>query len=401
MNQEQELTPESAALLRGAMQRRTVLAGAGGVALAAFLAACGASGNGSTPSTTAAAGKDLSATEKKLRWQNWPAYMDKEGGKGSTLTTFEKQSGVDANYTTEIDDNITFTNSVQQQLRRQQPTGYDIVVLTDWMAGKWIANGWALPLNKENIPNAKNLRPQLVEVPFDKGRNYSLPWMSGFAGIGINKKVFKKLTGKSEIKSIDELWDPKLKGRITVLSEMRDTMGLIMMSQGKNIGEFTESDFQDALAVLKDKVDSGQVRQVTGNGYLPELESGAIAASTAWSGDVDGNPDLAWFVPESGATYWTDNMMIPALAAHKTNAEKAMNFYYDPENAGRLIVGGVTYVTPVPAAKPTVQKLDAELAKNPLIFPSEEFLSNTQIFKVLTAEENDNYTQLFNDVVGA
>ena len=346
MNQDQELTPESAALLRGAMQRRTVLAGAGGVALAAFLAACGASGNGSTPSTTAAAGKDLSATEKKLRWQNWPAYMDKEGGKGSTLTTFEKQSGVDANYTTEIDDNITFTNSVQQQLQRQQPTGYDIVVLTDWMAGKWIANGWALPLNKENIPNAKNLRPQLVEVPFDKGRNYSLPWMSGFAGIGINKKVFKKLTGKSEIKSIDDLWDPKLKGRITVLSEMRDTMGLIMMSQGKNIGNFTDADFQDALAVLKDKVDSGQVRQVTGNGYLPELESGAIAASTAWSGDVDGNPDLAWFVPESGATYWTDNMMIPALAAHKTNAEKAMNFYYDPENAGRLIVGGVTYVTP-------------------------------------------------------
>ena len=152
MNQEQEITPESAALLRGAMQRRTVLAGAGGVALAAFLAACGGSGNGSTPSTTAAAGKDLSATEKKLRWQNWPAYMDKEGGKGSTLTTFEKQNGVDVNYTTEIDDNITFTNSVQQQLQRKQPTGYDIVVLTDWMAGKWIANGWALPLNKEINP---------------------------------------------------------------------------------------------------------------------------------------------------------------------------------------------------------------------------------------------------------
>jgi spermidine/putrescine transport system substrate-binding protein len=178
-------------------------------------------------------------------------------------------------------------------------------------------------------------------------------------------------------------------------------MGLIMMSQGKNIAEFTDADFQDALAVLKDKVDSGQVRQVTGNGYLPELESGAIAASTAWSGDVDGNPDLAWFVPESGATYWTDNMLIPALASHKTNAEKAMNFYYDPENAGRLIAGGVTYVTPVPSAKPTVQKLDAELAKNPLIFPSEEFLSKTQIFKVLTAEENDNYTEQFNDVVGA
>jgi spermidine/putrescine transport system substrate-binding protein len=225
--------------------------------------------------------------------------------------------------------------------------------------------------------------------------------MSGFAGIGINKKVFKRLTGKSEIKSIDELWDPKLKGRITVLDEMRDTMGLIMMSQGKNIAEFTDADFQDALAVLKDKVNSGQVRQVTGNGYLSELESGAIAASTAWSGDVDGNPDLAWFVPESGATYWTDNMLIPALASHKTNAEKAMNFYYDPENAGRLIAGGVTYVTPVPSAKPTVQKLDAELAKNPLIFPSEEFLSNTQIFKVLTAEENDNYTEQFNDVVGA
>jgi len=397
----EQMDPSTAALVRGALTRRSVLAGAGGVGLAAALSACGTGGDTGNATATAAAAEDLSDTEKKLRWQNWPAYMDKEGGKGSTLTAFESASGIDVNYTTEIDGNESFTDTVQQQLERQQATGYDLVVLTDWMAGKWIENGWALPLDKANIPNATNLRPQLVEVPFDAGRKYSLPWMSGFAGIGINKKRYKELTGKTEIKSIEDLWVPELKGRITVLDEMRDTVGLILLSQGKKITEFTDSDFDAALAELQKQVDSGQVRQVTGNGYLPDLESGAIAASTAWSGDLFGNPDLAWFVPESGATYWTDNMLIPALAAHKKNAERAMNNYYDPKNAAALVSGGVTYVSPVPAAKAILEKSDPDLASNNLVYPSDEFLANTQIFKVLSPEENDRYTQAFNDVIGA
>jgi spermidine/putrescine transport system substrate-binding protein len=400
MTNDQNLDPRTAAALRSALSRRTVLAGAGGVGLAAALAACGTGGDTNT-GTAPATAEDQSETEKKLRWQNWVEYMDNEGGKGSTLERFEKETGIAVNYTTEIEGNESFTDTVQQQLERDQPTGYDIVVLTDWMAGKWILNGWALTLDKGNIPNWTNLRAQLQEVPFDEGREYTLPWQSGFAGIGVNKKLLKDLTGKSEIKTIEELWDPKLKGRVTVLDEMRDTIGLILMSQGKELSDFTDADFNAALDELQKQIDSGQVRQVTGNGYLADLESGQVAASTAWSGDLAGNPDLQWIVPESGATYWTDNMIIPQLAAHKLNAEKAMNFYYDPQNQADLILGGVTYVTPIPASQELVAKKDAELAENPIVFPTDEFLANTQIFKVLSPEQNDQYSQAFNDVIGA
>lgn len=396
------MDPQAAAFVRGAVTRRSVLAGAGGVGIAAALAACGTGGTATpTAAPTAAAGKDLSATEKKLRWQNWPYYLDKEGGKGSTLQTFEKQTGIDVNYTYEIEDNIDFTKTVRPQLERQQPTGYDIVVLTDWMADRWIRSGWALPLNYDNIPNGDNLRAQLKDIEFDVGRKYSLPWQSGFAGLGYNGSLLKKLTGKSEIKTLDELWDPKLKGRITVLSEMRDTIGLILLSQGKNPADFADSDFDAALAELQKHVDSGQIRKVAGNDYVTALDNGEIAAAIAWSGDLFGSEKNTWLQPESGATYWTDNMMIPALASHKTNAEKAMNFYYDPANQGAMIVGGVTYVTPVPGAQPIVAKSDKALSTNPLIFPTDDFLATTKIFKVLTPEDNDRYQAAFDDVTGA
>jgi spermidine/putrescine transport system substrate-binding protein len=377
-----------------------VLAASGGGVLAAGLAACGTP-PAPTSRPTAASTTDTSDTDPRLRWQSWPEYLDNEGGPGSTLARFEKQTGIDVNYTQDIEGNETFTDTVQQQLVRQQSTGYDLIVLSDDTVGQWIAKGWVLPLDKENIPNWTNIRPQLLDAPYDQGAMYSLPWMSGFAGLGINKKLYKELTGKTEIRTLDDLWDPRLKGRVTVLDDLQDTMGLILMAQGKNIADFTDLDFNVALAELQEKVDSGQVRQVTGNGYLADLESGAVAASTAWSGDLDGNDELAWFLPESGGTYWTDAMLIPALAARKKNAERAMNFYYDPKNAAALLEGGVRYATPVPKAREILADAGSDLVDNPLVFPTEQFLSNTQVFKVLTPDQNDKYSNAFNDVIGA
>lgn len=383
-----------------ALTRRSVLAAGGTGALVAAMTACGTPAP-ATSSPTAAATVDTSDTDQRLRWQNWPEYIDEGGGAGSTLARFEQQTGIDVTYTEDIEGNETFTDTVQQQLLRQQSTGYDLVVLSDDTVGQWISKGWVLPLDKANIPNASNIRSELLDVPYDKGAVYSLPWMSGFAGLGINKKLYRQLTGKTEIRTLDELWDPRLKGRVTVLDDLQDTMGLILMAQGKNLADFTDLDFDVALAELQSRVDSGQVRQVTGNGYLTDLESGAVAASTAWSGDLDGNDELAWFLPESGGTYWTDAMLIPALAAHKKNAERAMNYYYDPRNAADLIAGGVRYATPVPAARDILDKAGDDVVDNPLVFPTEEFLAQTQVFKVLTPDQNDQYTNAFNDVIGA
>ena len=250
-------------------------------------------GTGGTESTasgqpTPKSQADKSDTEKALRWNNWPFYIDNQGGKGSTLAKFESETGIDVNYTENIEDNSDFFDSVKAQLQKGIPTGYDLVVLTDWMADKWIRLGYALPLTQSVIPNSKELRPQLSNVAFDPDRKYTLPWQSGFAGLGFNKKVLKDLTGKTEIKTIDELY-PKLKGRVTVLSEMRDTVGLILMASGKNPADFTDAEFQDALSVVQEQVDNGQIRKVAGNDYVAALDNDEVAAAFAWSGDLFGS----------------------------------------------------------------------------------------------------------------
>ena len=219
-----------------------------------------------------------------MRWANWPAYLDYDDKtkKYPTLEKFQQETGIKATYAEDIDDNDSYYGKVQGQLKNGDDIGKDVIVLTDWMAGRMIRQGYVQKLDKANIPNAKNLNPKLQDVDFDPGRNHSLTWQSGYAGIGYRKDKVGR-----ELKTIDDLWAPDLKGKVVVLSEMRDTVGLIMMSQGVDISQdFTEDDFNKGLDVLQKQVDSGQIRQVKGNSYLEDLRSGNAIAAIGWSGDI-------------------------------------------------------------------------------------------------------------------
>ncbi|MGH3342236.1 MAG: polyamine ABC transporter substrate-binding protein [Carbonactinosporaceae bacterium] len=384
--------------------RRRFLRGAGaaGAALAAsrMLAACG------TEPTTKAAGeraaKDRSATEKLVNWSNWPLYIDvnEKTDKHPSLEQFRRATDVRVNYTEDVNDNDEFFGKVRPQLAAGQDTGRDLFVLTDWMAARLTRLGWVQKLDMSNIPNAKNLVPTLQQVPFDPNRSYSLPWQSGMTGIGYNARA----TGR-EIKTIDELLtDPKLKGRVTMLTEMRDTMGLVLLSDGKDPSNFSSDDFEAAIDKLQKAVDSGQIRQFTGNDYAPGLNKGDIAAAVVWSGDVIqlefSNPDVKFVAPESGVMLWSDNMLIPNKARHKTNAEKLMNFYYRPEIAAE-VAAYVNYICPVRGAQQAMKKFDPSLVDNQLIFPSEPTLDNAYAFKSLNEDEEKRYNDMFQKVIGA
>jgi spermidine/putrescine transport system substrate-binding protein len=401
--------PEAIAAIAGTMRssvsRRRLLQAAGLGSVAMVAAACGAGGDAGADSTgaaSAAAAEDLSDTDKAANWSNWPLYIDidDETGQRPTLDAFQKETGITVTYTEDVNDNNEFYAKVRTQLEQGQDIGRDIVVLTDWMAALWIQNGYAQKLDKASMPNTTNIIPRLANVSFDPTREYTLPWQSGIGGLGYNVAAYKEATGKDKLVTVEGLFDPALKGRITVLSEMRDTMGVLIASQGNDPSNFTEDQFNLAIEELTKQVDSGQIRQVTGNDYIAALESGDVIAVIGWSGDIFALGDeFAFEIPESGGTLWTDNMLVPALAAHKKNAEMIMNYYYEPAVAAE-VAAYVNYICPVEGAQAAMEAIDPALATNEFIFPTAATLDRTFVFMELTVEQNDQYERAFQKAIG-
>jgi spermidine/putrescine transport system substrate-binding protein len=381
------------------LSRRAMLAGTGGAAAALTLAACTPGG-----ATKPKAAKDVSDSDPNLIWANWSAYIDEDDdGNHPTLEAFEKETGIKVKYQIDIDDNNTYYGKVKDQLALGQDIGADLSVLTDWMIARWIRFGYAQKLNHDNIPNLKNLNAGLQNPDFDKGRFYSVPWQGGFAGLCWNiEKVPKGL------KSVDDLWDSSLKGRVGVLSEMRDTIGVIMLQLGIDISSnFSAADFSKGIDVFRKHVESGQIRNVKGNSYIEDLQNEDTLAAIVWSGDISvlnaeaGSEKWAFAIPEAGGTLWNDNFLVPIGATHKANAEKLINYYYEPEIAAE-VAAWVNYITPVDGARDAVLDIDPDLADNQLIFPNDKTLATVKRFRTLTgAEEQEFGTQFQSVLLGA
>ena len=385
------------ALARGLVTRRSMLAGIGATGIASLLAACGTKGTAGKADPTAQAATDRSDTEKVVSWSNWPEYIDVDDKTKThpTLAAFTKQTGIKVTYTEDYNDNDEFFAKVQPQLRAGADTGRDVWCSTDWMVAKLIRLNWVQELDKANIPNAKNLQDTLADVEFDPGRKFSLPWQSGFTGIGYNPKA----TGGKKIETYEQLLtDKSLKGKVTLLTEMRDTVGMMLLAMGKDPAKFTDADFDAAIAELDKAKNSGQLKGFTGNEYGKGLASGDIAACLAWTGDVvqlqADNPDLGYTLPASGHMIWSDNFVIPNKAKHKKNAEVLINYYYDPKVMAK-VVDYVNYISVVKGAEQLLLTDDPDVAKNPLIFPSEAVLGRAHVFRGLTEDEETRYNKAF------
>jgi spermidine/putrescine transport system substrate-binding protein len=389
--------PRVQALIKHAMQskvtRRTLLATAGAGAVAAGLAACAP---GASAVITPAA--DASASEKTLRWANWPLYIDvDDAGAYPTLAAFEEQTGITVEYQEAIPSNEDFYAVVKDQLDLGQDIGYDLMTLTDYFAARMVRRAVVQPIDMAAMPNVKaNLSPSLADITYDPGRQFSIPWQSGLTGLGWNNADFP-----GGMTSVEELWDPLLKGKITLLSSWTDTIGLIMQSQGVDIDtDWGQDEFDAALEVVKKQVSDGQVRAFTGNNYSEEFASGNVIAAMVWSGDLfimnaeAESEKYGFAVPEMGGYLWSDNFMIPMGSAHKANAEELINYYYDPAVAAQ-VAAYVNYITPVVGAQEEMMKIDPALASNPLIFPDAATLSRSHAYRQLTPEEDSAYSIAF------
>lgn len=394
--------PRVRALIQHAMTskitRRTLLAGAGAGAVATGLAAC-ASGS-DAPLVPA---EDLSDSEKIVRWANWPLYIDadEETGELPTVVNFTTQTGIEVVYEEAIPSNEDFYAIVKDQLLLGQDIGYDLVTLTDYFAARMVRRGVMQEIGTADMPNVvANLNPALADITYDPGRLYSLPWQSGMTGLGWSSKDFP-----GGLTSIEELWDPALKGKITLMSQWNDTMSLVMASQGVDIsGDWGQDEFDAALEVVEKQVKDGQVRAFTGNEYSEYFASGDVVAAVVWSGDIfimnteSGADDTYGFgLPTDGGYLWSDNFMIPMGSPHKQNAQDLINYYYDPEVAAQ-VAAYVNYITPVVGAQEAMMNIDPALAESELIFPTDATLKLAKPFRQLTVEEDAAYAKAFEKV---
>jgi spermidine/putrescine transport system substrate-binding protein len=387
------------ALLREAINRRGFIRrtalGAGGLVLGnSLLAACGggkegaAAGGGDTAAAAAGGGG------KTLRISNWPLYIDKQ-----TVPDFEKATGIKTEYTEDINDNAEFFAKIDEPLKRNQSIDREIIVLTDWMAGRLIKLGYVAPLDDAKFPNKANLVDNVKDVSFDPGRKFSVPWLSGMTGIGYNPKK----TGR-ELTSINDIFDPKFKGQVTMLTEMRDTIGLVMLGLGKDPTKATVADAKAAAAKIKKARESGQIRKFTGNDYAEDLAAGNIAVAIAWSGDIQGlaadNPNLRWIAPKEGAMLYSDNMMIPKTDDRQDLAMAWINYVYDPKHSAQ-IVAGAPYLSAVKGAGAELAKIAPDLASSSLVNPPDELRARLHVFKALSVAEDTEFNRIFQDAIGA
>ncbi|MET8542472.1 spermidine/putrescine ABC transporter substrate-binding protein [Kitasatospora sp. NPDC004799] len=384
-----------------AVRRRSVL---GGAALlgAGTLAGCGIP-SAYVPEDRRSA-PDRSESEKRLAFSNWTQYIDTDDAGGRpTLDAFSERTGIEVTYTEDINDNDEFFGKISPVLTQGAAPGRDLMVISDWMAGRYVALGWVQAMDRDNLPNVTaNLDPQLADPAFDPGRRRSVPWQSGITGIAYNRKALGR-----EIRSTADLWAPDLKGRVTLFAGLDEALGLLMLSQGADIAKFSADDARKAMDLVQKAVDSGHVRRFTGNDYTGDLASGAALACQAYSGDAvqltAENPDIEFVVPEEGGELWAESLMIPNRAAHKRNAELLIDHYYRPEVAAEL-AASVQYICPVPAAREVLaasgDREKAELAENPLLFPTEEMRARLRTMRDVTSAERPELHKVWGRITG-
>ena len=377
---------EIKSLISKTLSRRTVLAGVGGAGAAVALASCSSGGS----------------SAENIRWANWTEYLDYDEatGENPSLVDFAKANGIEVSYKEAILDNDEFTAPLLDKLQSKKDIGYDLVTLTDWMTARWIRLGYTAKFTEGSIPNKANLISSLQNPSFDPGRTQSLPWQGIMAGVGWNTE---KIPGG--VKSIEQLFSPKNKGKVVVLSEMRDTMGLILNYLGIDPSkDFTEDQFMKGIEFLDKKVKEGIVIGVRGNEYTQDLRDGNVWAVAGWSGDMfqlkaESEGKFDFVLPEEGGIIANDNLMIPATATNNAAVEKLINYYYDPAIAAK-VAAFVNYVCPVDGAQAEMAKFDAELAASEFIFPTEKTKSQLKIFRALTAAEETKFQTAFQSVAG-
>jgi spermidine/putrescine transport system substrate-binding protein len=389
-------------LINAELTRRRLLrrgaAGAMSISAIAYLAACGTDET-SKPKGSSNAKIKKAQLAKTMTFSNWPLYIDVDDKtkRRPTLDAFQKKYGTKVKYIEEINDNVEFFGKVRQEYAEKNSGGRDLHVVTDWMCARMKRLGYVQRFDKTSMPNAvKNIEPAVAHPDFDPNREFSMPWQSGQVGL-----IYRKDKVGGDLDSINDLFDKKFKGKVTMLTEMRDTVGSVLLGMGIKPEKTTKDQVMTAIDKVAKASKDGQIRRFTGNEYTKDILKGDSYAILGWSGDAvqltADNKSVRFKNPKEGFMVFTDSMQIPVGAPHAYTAEKMIDFVYDPEIAAK-IAAYVNYVPPVKGTKEVLQKTDPDIASSPLVFPD---LSNAHNFKTFSPADEREIDEAFQKAIGA
>jgi spermidine/putrescine transport system substrate-binding protein len=346
----------AAALVLAASVALSACGGGGGI---------GSSGEGGQVSTAKAEGKPSG----DLTISNWALYIDKQ-----TIPQFEQRTGINVNYIEDINSYDEFFGKMQPILAQGKSGGRSLMVATDWLAKKMYDLGYIQKLDKKALaPALKNLNPNIKAPSTDPNWDFSIPWQGGMTGLIVNKKL------APDVHSVNDLFNPKYKGKVETVTELREVVPLVMKAEGINPDTASTQDWLNAIDKLNQAGQSGQIRRFTGGDYAKDLASGDAVAVIGWAADAiqlqADNPDLQWRMPTQGCMQWWDDWVIPVGAPNPTAAYKWINYTYQPQHQAQ-IDAWTSSVTPVAGVKQIFQKTDPQAAKSQLIFPSASYTKN-------------------------
>ncbi len=367
------------------------------VVLAALAAGCG-----TDETNSANAGGDHAEVVPKgpvkgsFTFSQWPLYIDP--GKKGTVAEFEQATGVDLKYVEEINDNDQFFGKIRPQLARGDSGGRSLITVSDWLAARMDKLGYLQHFDYSKLPNVKkNMIPALRHPAADPNRAFTIPWQSGMTGLIVRSDL------APGVDSINDLYDPKYKGKVSLLTEMRDSVPMTLKGMGIDPERATKDQWLQAVDKIAKAADSGQIRKFTGNEYIKDLPKGDTWIALGWSGDAiqlqKDNPNIKFVMPKEGCMLWSTSMEIPVGAPNPQAAQAFMNFVYDPKVQAD-IAEWVNYVTPVRGVKAILAKRDPALARSPLIFPSERYTANCSFEPVLGGELGQEVTEAFQRAIG-
>jgi spermidine/putrescine transport system substrate-binding protein len=375
---------ETARVSRRRLLGRAGLA-AGTLAAAPLLAACG---QVTTRTAVPVGSADWWRGQRdtgRLMFANWPLYIDYLNWLKDrpSLNAFSRHTGIEVTYEEVIEGNEPFFAKIAPRLGAGRPLGYDLIVLTNgWQTSQLIGNGWLTPLDHSLLPNFAAYAGAIAKNPnYDPGNRFTIPWQSGFTGIAYNANRVDR-----EITSIKDLWDPKFRGRVGMMSDNTDLGAAGLLYLGIDPATSRPADWERAAGALR--AQRGLVRGYYDQRYIDALERGDTWISQAWSGDIfqanaSGYPELRFVVPEEGVMHWTDNMMIPMNARNPLSALAWINYYYQPWVAAR-VADWVEYITPVPGAQALLQKSDPAVGRSPLVFPTPAMSARARNYPTFT-----------------
>lgn len=300
--------------------------------------------------------------EKVLNLYNWSEYMP-----DAILKKFRKETGIKVNYST-FDSNET----MYAKLKALQGKGYDLVVPSTYFVNRMRNEGMLLKLDKTRVSNFGNLDPKLLNQPYDPDNEYSVPFLWGTTGIAVNNKLIPS----GSITKWEDLWDPKYKGSILLLDDVRDVFSMSLKILGYSINEKDEAHIREAYLKLKDLMPNVKVF----NSETPKVFfiEGEVSAGMNWNGETfkanHENKDISYVYPKEGVGIWMDNMVIPAGAEHVDSAYKFIDFILRPDVA-KILCEGIGYATPNLEA---IKLLPEKVRENRIIYPTEEDLKNSE-----------------------